>query len=103
VNVAPTTRVVQLSPTLQAATGRQIEGCGWDLKVSSDKGQSGRSHQAPVRMPTTEAWFDGNLQKICSIAASIVTAEFKRTLLPRGWKLWQPASVDDGANADLQE
>jgi hypothetical protein len=54
-------------------------------------------------MPTTEAWFDGNLQKICSIAASIVTAEFKRTLLPRGWKLWQPASVDDGANADLQE
>jgi tRNA(His) guanylyltransferase len=27
-------------------------------------------------LPTTEAWFDGTLQKICSIAASIVTAEF---------------------------
>jgi len=26
--------------------------------------------------PTTEAWFDGNLQKICSVAASTVTAVF---------------------------
>ncbi len=27
-------------------------------------------------LPTTEAWFDGNLQKITSVAASIVTAAF---------------------------
>ena len=27
---------------------------------------------------TTEAWFDGNLQKICSISAAIATAEFNR-------------------------
>jgi len=26
--------------------------------------------------PTTEAWFDGNIQKIASVSASIVTAEF---------------------------
>lgn len=26
--------------------------------------------------PTTSAWFDGNLQKICSVAASIITAKF---------------------------
>lgn len=26
--------------------------------------------------PTTDAWFDGNIQKICSIAASIATAKF---------------------------
>lgn len=28
--------------------------------------------------PDTEAWFDGNLQKICSVAASLCTAEFNR-------------------------
>jgi tRNA(His) guanylyltransferase len=27
-------------------------------------------------IPSTEAWFDGNIQKICSVAASIITAEF---------------------------
>lgn len=27
---------------------------------------------------TTSAWFDGNLQKMCSVAASIITAEFNR-------------------------
>lgn len=31
--------------------------------------------------PTTEAWFDGNIQKITSIAASIATAEFNRARL----------------------
>jgi len=28
--------------------------------------------------PTTSAWFDGNLQKMCSVAASIITAEFNK-------------------------
>jgi tRNA(His) guanylyltransferase len=32
------------------------------------------------RLPTTKAWFDGNLQKICSVAASIVTAAYQRQL-----------------------
>lgn len=28
--------------------------------------------------PTTSAWFDGNLQKVCSVSASIITAEFNQ-------------------------
>lgn len=28
--------------------------------------------------PQTDAWFDGNLQKICSVASSIMTADFNR-------------------------
>jgi len=28
--------------------------------------------------PTTSAWFDGNLQKMCSVAASVITAEFNK-------------------------
>lgn len=28
--------------------------------------------------PTTSAWFDGNLQKICSVSASLITGEFNR-------------------------
>ena len=28
--------------------------------------------------PTTSAWFDGNLQKICSVGASIITAQFNK-------------------------
>ncbi len=31
--------------------------------------------------PETAAWFDGNVQKIVSVAASVVTAEFNRSLL----------------------
>lgn len=31
--------------------------------------------------PTTSAWFDGNLQKVCSVAASIMTAEFNKRRL----------------------
>lgn len=33
--------------------------------------------------PQTEAWFDGNLQKICSISASIATAYFNRARAAR--------------------
>lgn len=33
--------------------------------------------------PTTSAWFDGNLQKVCSVAASIITAEFNSERLVR--------------------
>ena len=33
--------------------------------------------------PQTEAFFDGNLQKICSIAASIATARFNQARLAR--------------------
>ena len=33
--------------------------------------------------PNTSAWFDGNLQKITSVAASIMTAEFNRKRLIR--------------------
>jgi tRNA(His) guanylyltransferase len=33
--------------------------------------------------PTTSAWFDGNLQKMCSVAASIITAEFNKLRMRR--------------------
>jgi tRNA(His) guanylyltransferase len=33
--------------------------------------------------PQTEAWFDGGLQKICSVSASIATAHFNRLRLRR--------------------
>lgn len=36
--------------------------------------------------PSTCAWFDGNLQKMCSVAASIMTAEFnKRRYIRQAW------------------
>lgn len=28
--------------------------------------------------PTTSAWFDGNLQKVCSVSSAIITAEFNK-------------------------
>lgn len=28
--------------------------------------------------PTTSAWFDGNLQKVCSVSSAIITAEFNQ-------------------------
>jgi tRNA(His) guanylyltransferase len=28
--------------------------------------------------PTTSAWFDGNIQKMCSVSSSIITAEFNK-------------------------
>ena len=34
-------------------------------------------------LPTTSAWFDANLQKMCSVGASIITAEFNRLRLVR--------------------
>jgi tRNA(His) 5'-end guanylyltransferase len=36
--------------------------------------------------PQTSAWFDGNLQKMTSVAASIITAEFNRLRWARQWK-----------------
>lgn len=35
-------------------------------------------------LPTTSAWFDGNLQKICSVSASLITAEFNALRIDRG-------------------
>lgn len=37
----------------------------------------------------TCAWFDGNLQKICSISASIATAEFNKARMLRNYVAWQ--------------
>jgi len=33
--------------------------------------------------PETDAWFDGNLQKICSVAASVCTMAFNANAIPR--------------------
>jgi tRNA(His) 5'-end guanylyltransferase len=37
---------------------------------------------------TTSAWFDGNLQKMCSVSASILTAEFNRLRVNRNRNDW---------------
>ena len=42
--------------------------------------------------PETEAWFDGNLQKICSVSASMVTVGFNATAAFCGM---QPSAVFD--------
>jgi len=34
-------------------------------------------------LPTTSAWFDGNIQKMASVSSSIITAEFNRLRLVR--------------------
>lgn len=46
--------------------------------------------------PQTDAWFDGNLQKMTSVAASIMTAEFNKTRMI-GWMRGQRYSMH---NAD---
>ena len=40
--------------------------------------------------PTTSAWFDGNLQKVCSVAASIITAEFNKKRISRSMDYSEP-------------
>ena len=47
--------------------------------------------------PNTSAWFDGNLQKMCSVAASIITAEFNSLRLLRQFN----AYVKDCDNVDF--
>jgi tRNA(His) guanylyltransferase len=37
---------------------------------------------------TTDAWFDGNIQKISSVAASIITAEFNKLRINRNRDAW---------------
>ncbi len=46
--------------------------------------------------PQTDAWFDGNLQKISSVAASIMTAEFNKRVIAREIK----QLCLDGLNSD---
>jgi tRNA(His) guanylyltransferase len=58
-------------------------------------------------LPQTEAWFDGNLQKIASVTASIATAHFNAARSRRGissrpayfdsrvWTMAQPTAVFD--------
>lgn len=42
---------------------------------------------------TTDAWFDGNLQKMCSVSASIMTAEFNMERFVR-YMLNKPTTID---------
>jgi len=44
--------------------------------------------------PNTSAWFDGNLQKMVSVAASIMTAEFNKQRLKRFGK-WMDATLEE--------
>jgi len=45
--------------------------------------------------PNTDAWFDGNLQKMCSVSASIITAEFNK------FRMWRRDIVMDTVNKPL--
>lgn len=51
---------------------------------------------------TTNAWFDGNIQKISSVAASIITAEFNK-LRARRWSADYKASLFLAANGMDEE
>jgi tRNA(His) guanylyltransferase len=42
----------------------------------------------------TEAWFNGNLQKMVSVAASIATAEFNQAIYRAGIQKLEPATFD---------
>ena len=44
--------------------------------------------------PKTDAWFDGNLQKMCSVASSVMTAEFNQVRLERAFKTAQGLPID---------
>jgi tRNA(His) guanylyltransferase len=51
-------------------------------------------------LPTTSAWFDGNIQKISSVSSSIITAEFNKQRVHRQVQM----SLDNGwdlATADV--
>lgn len=48
------------------------------------------------KTPATDAWFDGNLQKIVSVASSIMTAEFNRLRFARA--IWDG---DDKARTEV--
>jgi tRNA(His) guanylyltransferase len=56
--------------------------------------------------PTTSAWFDGNLQKMVSVAASIMTAEFNSQRLLRRFnahvKDADPMRFDNSAHFDCR-
>ena len=61
--------------------------------------------------PQTDAWFDGNLQKMCSVAASILTAQFNRIRLKRFLKInlsnaqypiTKKYMMDDFVNQDIE-
>lgn len=51
---------------------------------------------------TTSAWFDGNIQKICSVSASIITAEFNRFRARRWGANYRASSFlsENGMNDD---
>jgi tRNA(His) guanylyltransferase len=42
--------------------------------------------------PETSAWFDGNLQKICSVSASLITSEFNK-FRARRWRMELEANM----------
>jgi tRNA(His) guanylyltransferase len=50
---------------------------------------------------TTNAWFDGNVQKICSVSASLMTAQFNRFRLTRDFFRRKNFDFPMGVNADL--
>ena len=44
--------------------------------------------------PNTDAWFDGNIQKITSVAASIITAEFNKLRWKRDYEFCRNAGLE---------
>lgn len=50
-------------------------------------------------LPTTSAWFDGNVQKICSVSSSLITSEFNRFRARR----WRTERLDIQASTFLSK
>lgn len=57
---------------------------------------------ADFATPNTDAWFDGNIQKMVSVAASIITAEFNK-IRARRWKKENTAALFVGNKMDETE
>lgn len=51
------------------------------------------------RKLTSQAWFDNNLQKICSVSASMATMAFNRAFTIKIARLLRAASIDGNAGA----
>jgi tRNA(His) guanylyltransferase len=58
--------IIQLLPQIQGAQFAYTQSDEISILVTD------------FEKPTTDSWFDGNIQKMCSVSASIITAEFNK-------------------------
>jgi tRNA(His) guanylyltransferase len=77
---------------------KQIQGCKFAYTQSDEISLLLTDFEAPM----TEAWFDGNIQKITSIAASIATNEFNRAMTNWYFDEFQTKFIGKLANFDAR-